>query len=371
MDGYIDTYDIDLSEDKVYGNETIIDDPGTGISALTDIGTILPAWDTSAIQEATASLAETCHKVSVSIQPAISAAQYMSTISKSIASSMSQISESLKPLASICDEITTTKDLLKDVLVPSVAVAETLSPISEMSMPAVAKNLCSSIEIDPSVTTAYTSALQVQASIVESVKPIAIESVAMEGVTSISKSVQEMFAVNSALTENVSNIASSALTTSQPTLVDFAEPAVMSVESLVAERFVVSLDFSCISAAIAKLFDFKDLIAGMFEHLRETVSGMMEAIHTLWDGAGCSFSGLAHLLFRALYHSWQKRPRLLALPWHNRIKNVAALANIGLSPPQQVREFVVRIRQTYLLKHQRISDDSEDLDNSFSLILAT
>lgn len=373
MDENYDTYDIDLSEDddKVYKNKIVIDVPSTAISGLSDINSTLPAWDSSAIRAASASLSDTCRRLSESIQPALATGLYASAVSESMSNSMSRIAESIKPLVSTCamEGMTTAAERLRDSIALSPALTEAIRPAAVESISSMAKSLCSTIALDSSVTAALGNSLQAQTSIVESVKPL-IESSAMEGITSVAESAKEMLAANTAISESCAGVANAAIEAIGPSLTESVKPA-RSVLDLFAGPATISFDISGITSAISKLFDFRDMFAEMFERMRETFSRITEMMRAVWETAGQSLSGLAHLLFHYLYHVWQNRPRFLALPWHNKIQYAAAFVNIGLSPPGQVREYVVRIRQRYLLKHQRKSDESEDLNDSFSLVYVT
>ena len=372
MDENYDTYDIDLSEDddKVYKNKIVIDVPSTAISGLSDINNTIPAWDSSAIRAAAASLSETCRRVSESIQPALATGLYASAVSESMSNSMSRIAESIKPLVSTCamEGMTTAAERLRDSIALSPALTEAIRPAAVESISSMAKNLCSTIALDSSVTAALGNSLQAQTSIVESVKPL-IESSAMEGITSVAESAKEMLAANTAISESYAGVANAAIEAIGPSLTESVKPA-RSVLDLFAGPATISFDISGITSAISKLFDFRDMFAETFERMRETFSRITEMMRTAWDAAGQSLSGLAHLLFHYLYHVWQNRPRFLTLPWHNKIQYDAAFVNIGLSPPGQVREYVVQIRQCYLLRPQdRGSSDTDG--NVNAIVLAT
>ena len=243
----------------------------------------------------------------------------------------------------------------------SASLSDTCHRLYECIQPALASGLYAS-----AVSESMSNSMN---RIAESIKPL-ISASTMEGITSVAESAMEMLATNTAISESCEAVTNAAIEAVSPSLAE-SIVSTRSVVSLFAERMTASFDISRISAAISKLICFQDLFDETIERIRETFSRITETMQAVWDRAGHSLSGLAHLLFHHLYHAWQKRPRFLTLPWHDSVKAAASFVNIGLSPPGKVREYVVRIRQQYLLKHQRKSDDSEDLNDSFTCLCST
>lgn len=373
MDENYDTYDIDLLEDddKVYRDKIVIDVPSTTISSLSDTNSMLPTCDSNAIRAASVSLSDICRRLSEYIQPTLASVLYASAVSESISNSMNRIAESIKPLisASTIEGMTTATERLRDSIVLSPFLTEAIRPAAVESVSSIAKSIFSAITLDSSMTSALGNSLQAQTSMVESVRPL-VENNAMEGIAPFAESARVMLATNTVISESYEGVTSTAIEAICPSLAESIE-ATRSEVNLFEERMTAAFDIDRISAAISKLFSFQDLFAETIERMRETFSQITEMMRAVWDRAGHNLSGLAHLLFHYLYHAWQRRPRFSAPPWHNNVKSAAAYVNLGLSPPRQVREYVVRIRQRYLLKHQRKSDDSEDLNDSFSLVYVT
>ncbi len=358
MDEIYDTYDTEVDEGEVYDGEIVIDCPSASLATAADTyRAICSSWNTDALRAATASLSDTCRKISESIQPVLASSLYTSAVSEPMASSMSHIAESIKPLVSTCamEGITTTAERLRDSIAISPAISEAIQNTAATGIVSVAESIRDTMAIDPGVTAALGSTIK--DSMAEAVQPL-VASTALENISSIASVAREALSVGAAFSENIMSAARVAVEAVRP---------MQTALSAWKETMMASLDMSKLFSAMTIAIDFTDL----FAPYRETMARIADLMHSIWERSGCSLHGLAHLLFRFLYSRWKRRPRIFLLPGHEAVRQAAALVNVGLSPPKQIREFAVRIRQTYLLKHQRISDDSEDLDNSFSLILAT
>ena len=358
MDEHYDTYDTEVEENEIYDGEIVIDCPTTALANAADAyKAICSSWNTDALRSATASLSDTFRKISDSIQPVLASSLYASAVSESMTNSMSCIAESIKPLTSAyaMEGMTTAVERLRESVAINPAVSEALQNTASASIASVAESIRDSMAIDPGITTALGSTIQ--NSMAEAVQPLVSSSV-LEGISSIASVAREALRVGATLSENLMSSARVAVEAVQP-----VQTALSAWKETLSASFDMSKFFSAITIAI----DFTDF----FEPFRETMARMSDLMSSIWERSGCSLHGLARLLFRYLCTKWKQRPRVFLLHGHESIKQAAALVNIGLPPPKQVREFAVQIRETLLIKHQRISDDSDDLDDSFSLVFAT
>ncbi len=348
MDNLNDTYGNSLAnDDEIY--DIVIDTPSTAASDLSDI---YASWNADGMRSAIASLSETCRKVSESIRPAF--ASYL-TASQAVSSAMRSMAESIKPLTSVCamEGVKSAVEAMRDSIALSPAVSEAFQCTAASSVAAMTERLQDSIKIDPAISTALASS--VQTSLAESVKPL-VASCAMEGVFSVAQKAREMLAESSILAKSVSGMAQAAFEAVRPAAGILS--SVQSAFGAISEKVKASFDFSKVTAAI-RAFDCSDVLSHLRERLANAAFSISDIMRSIWDRAGRSPRGLMYLLFRMLRAAWRRRPRFL-LPVHESVKEIAARVNIGLTPPKQVREFTVQIRQIYLLRRQDRGSSDED-----------
>ena len=375
MIDFYDAYDDLIVDDDPYG--ITVDVPSAALSGLSDIyGAIGPAWDTDAMQAATASLSNALRGISDCIQPAMTSCLCSEEAISSISSSMGRIAESIKPLATSCalEGATAAVEQLRDAVALSPAVTEALACTASENLSTIAERVHDSVNIDPTIATALSSTLQ--SSIAETVKPL-VTSCAMDNLSTLVRCASEEMEFKTSIVDSAVRAANAALQESRPLLEDTCSP-IHTMLTAIEERYITSFDLSMISSALSKACDFShnivDLfcgVSGLLDGLRESIIGISEYMYALLEDAYYGFRSFSHLLFHLLFSIWESRPRRHMLPGEVAVMRAAALIRIDLAPPIRIREFAVRIRQSYLQKHQRIGDDSEDMNDSFLRIFAT
>lgn len=174
---------------------------------------------------------------------------------------------------------------------------------------------------------------------------------------------------NEICTNSIEEIACSTLESVLPS----TETAVRSAKtalSILEENIKRSFDKICFADLISKTLDISHLAVMAVDRIRTIYLKVVAEMQAFYERFDYTASEWERLILQQLRNTWDRRPQLVIVPWREELKYTISLRKIIPYPPGQVREYVVRIRQCYLRRHQRIGDDSDDMDDSFLLILA-
>lgn len=313
-------YDIDLSFDE--DPDLSFDASLTELSSLYVSDEMIPDLRGSVMQSIAESLPDT--HPSVFEQDSLSSTFLPATSAISAATSVgfSAIAESMKPLAAAC------------------------SAASMKSMAISAGDFCSSFA-------AITAASK-------SIYPDVVETAA-----SMTEGFGDILSANGALFEEVARTSDM-----YDSMLSAAVASVCPVKTageMADERDGIMFHMSHIVKAFSELIDSSSFIDRALEL---SLSGMIEMMKDLGRRSLSRLHEIAHFLLHVLWGAWEKRPHIMEITCHNNVRLTTSFVNIGLSPPEQVREYVVQIRHKYLHKHQRKSDNSEDMNDSILLLIS-
>lgn len=310
----------------------------------------------------TASLAKTYQTVSDDFSSFLIPDLDASTVYDTISSNLGLITESVTPLID-ANSIVVVENMASSAehLCSSfAAISDTIHPIVIENGALMANRLCNAISIAPDISAAFDESFTAQSCVIEATTSY-LDIGTIDKVRSAVESSLNMITATSALHEGVKCV-NDMLDTIDPTITECIQPDITSA-SVLEERLTLKFDFSQIVTAFTKLIDSNNYIADMFEQIRASIMSTAEILMGHWKQSLSRLHELAHLILHTLYGSWEKRPRILALICRVNIYHASSYVNIGLSPPGQVREYVVQIRKTYLLRTQSrgVSEPEEDM----------
>ncbi len=361
MDEKWKTYDIDLSLDE--DRDSSVDASLTELSSLFDSDEMIPDWRGNIIKSVAESLpgaqSTECPQIFLSCKslPATS------VIAKAQPDYMSTITDSLKPLAAACQAAT-----MKNMAVSAANFCNSFASVtakSEAIHPEIVESAASMAgQLSNAVSEALSSSLCIQSAMQASVSPLPA-TLAVEKETTLSERYFEMIEATNALYEGVASVSDM-----YDSILSAASAAIQPVKAaaeIIVESHSIIFDISHVLKAISELIDSSSFID---ELLDMSISSFVEMMEGLGKRSLSRLHEIAYFILHVLWGVWEKRPRLMAITCHNNVRLITSFVNIGLSPPEQVREYVVQIRHRYLQKHQRKSDNSEDMNDSILLLIS-
>ena len=357
-------YDIDLSFDE--DPDLSFDTSLTELSSLFDSAEMVPDLRGSVMQSVAESLPDT--HPSVFEQDSLSSTFLPATSAISAASSVgfSAIAESMKPLSAACSAAS-----MKSMAISAgdfcssfaaiTAASESICPNVVETAVSMADKLSNAISVAPAVTAAMDSALCVQSAMQASASLLP-EAIALERVPSLSEYYGEVFEATNALHEGVASVADM-----NENLLEASAASVCLVKTageMADERNRIIFDMSHIARVISEFIDSNSFINKILDM---SLSSFVEMIKDFGRRSLSRLHEIAHFLLHVLWSTWEKRPRLIELICYDRISRDSSFVNIGLSPPEQVREYVVQIRERFLLRTQNrgCSEPDDDMPIQF------
>ena len=367
-------YKVDLS--VADADEEFVIDEASGIDCLEQIN--LPT--SQCLEEICTSstrLHESVLGVSSFLQPSLVSDLCVANTASSLAGGLSAIAESVKPLSALnaVEGITNMSGLLQmqDFAFPSPALTDVLKSDSftAASAKALTDRFSASLPDPPALSADFGIAVKVALpDPVPFVAPVpVVESIGeVQGVSSLAEEMGHILSDNAQFAEEVLSVTRA------------ASDAVKAIVSEVSDILAPIRDtLAKISEAIKPAFDFGKMISGLFvpieiptfcsgilSRIHEDAVGFSEFISSRWQEVVTRIKGLAHwMLLRIMRRRQRKEPQRLQLPWRGSLIEAASKAKIesSRSAPLQLREFIVPLRHALLHKYQRISDDSDDMDD--------
>lgn len=358
-----------------------------------DYQKMLSIWDTASFHKATESLSSSLLKISDALQPIIASRASMETALSSFAHVTSQVAEAAKPLLTNCSSgaFAAVKTLQQSLNTPCfLSEAAEKSAITALQQTKVAAKL----EL-------FNAAANNLSSVGESLRLAFVETESIAEAakacignvpTTIGPLLEEAFppAVSACSTFDFTAFAGSifdSLKESElisdifrskvelpfvPALSDYFSPAVSVAESVKTAISSLALDFNGISDALHHAYDYVDALSGIALAVHSATEQMADqlAVHTLGYHSNTTLHELHHLIIsilRRFREVAQKHRQEVGTPIP---ASIAAVVKVPTTEPTPFVEFADRIRQTYLQKHQRISDESDDLNIGYQILAA-
>ena len=366
-------YDADIcisNTDKgpvIEAQKAIVIDLSDQVSPLT------PAY-LDEVRASSKGLHESVIRASEFIQPTLPSG-LCSANAASLIGGISGIAEAVKPLSVMkaVEGITTVSDMLPDLVASMPTLTDVLTNHSDTAagIGGLTDQLIASLPEPPALAANFGTAVKVA---IPEPKPfIASMPVAeaigeIQGVSSLAEEMGQILSDNAQFAEEVLSVTRA------------ASDAVKAIVSEVSDILAPIRDtLAKISEAIKPAFDFGKMISGLFvpieiptfcsgilSRIHEDAVGFSEFISSRWQEVVTGIKGLAHwMLLRIMRRRQRKEPQRLQLPWRGSLIEAASKAKIesSRSAPLQLREFIVPLRHALLHKYQRISDNSDDMDD--------
>ena len=316
-----------------------------------------------------ARLRESVQGVSDLIQPTLASNIRAADAAAAMTSGISKIVESITPVTATraVEGITAVSDMLKDLACPMIVSEDVLrNNIAAGDIDTLTDKITASFPDTSALTADFESKLKVTlpepvpfvmpAPVVEAVETA-------EGVSPLVESTQKALSANALITEEMCALTHSASDAFKAVIADVIAPLKDMWHNL---SEAISPVFS-LGETIRDLFvsiRVPDFFTRIHNRMREAASWFSEIFNSHWEDLLVGFHGLAHmLLLRFINRRRRKRQEVFELPWRTQMKNAISRAKINPPRVKRIREFVAKLRHTLLHKHQRISEDSDDMDD--------
>ena len=351
----------------------IEDSKATGIDPSERVNPLTSAY-MDEVRASNKRLQESVVRASDFFQPTLASGLCAPNVT-SLVSSISGITESVNPLSTLnaVEGVTTVSDMLPDLVGPMPNLTNVLKNNSDTAagIGGLRDRLIASLPDPPALSADFGIAVKVaRHDPVPFVAPVpVVESIGeVQGVSSLAEEMGHILSDNAQFAEEVLSVTRA------------ASDAVKAIVSEVSDILAPIRDtLAKISEAIKPAFDFGKMISGLFvpieiptfcsgilSRIHEDAVGFSEFISSRWQEVVTGIKGLAHwMLLRIMRRRQRKEPQRLQLPWRGSLIEAASKAKIesSRSAPLQLREFIVPLRHALLHKYQRISDDSDDMDD--------
>lgn len=292
----------------------------------------------------------------------------------SLAGGLGTIAESVKPLSALgaMKGIISASSLLQDFACPTPALGDVLKSncAAAVGVSALTDQFSVSLPDTSSLGASFGNAIKV--AIPEPVPFVApvpvVEAIGeVQGVSSLAESTQQILSANAEVFGEMQTITRAATDAIRSAFTEIVAPITESLRK-------ISEGISEVISPIVKIGNFikdlfvsikvPDFVSGFFDRMHEAASLFSEMLNNHWQDIAAGLCGLTHMmLLRIMRKKRKKNPPLPALSWRESIKVIASRVQVGLSRPVRIREFVASRRHTLLHKYQRVSEDSDDMND--------
>ena len=366
-------YDIDLSVNN-RNQGLVFDLPELpGIELPEPYTPLLPSLCLDDVLASQERLRESVQKASDLIQPTLASNIRATEAAAAMTSGMGKIVESITPVAamSAVEGIVSVGKIIQDFACPMPVSANVL-----MNRSAAAADIASltSVQLsDTSGLVADIASIKVRDYYPEiSTMPQVPKALEVEEVKAVVESTQRALSSSELLSKGI--ICKAAEATAAALNPSFAIGIKQLVKKAgIALEAIKRLPFKILDlfTSISKRFCTIDHFNNAADRIHKISVMISDRVSRLCVGMLTGLRGLAHmLLLRIINRRRRKRPEILELPWRTRMKKAVSKAKINPPQVKRIREFVAKLRHTLLHKHQRISEDSDDMDDAILLPFA-
>lgn len=336
-----------------------IDIPETDIDVIENIdqyaslsesyAAMMSVWNNDSFRQAAESLSNSMSRISEIVQPIIASREYYETALSSIAGTVSQFSQAVRPLAESC------------------ALESARTAVEAMQRSLAGSNLLAEAVQNSAVTALQGITPALKAAVTPAISDIASQSLCL-----ISDNLHEKLMESSIISDAIKVCSSNAFPALTPALSEYIFPAETAAKALGSAMSAMAYDFSGISEALLRTYDYMDAFSEMIQSVRSAAELMANRLSEFIFDRATALHDLGHLLLRILWRIKERgrktRQYYITGP-PPAILSAAALAKVKTAEPIKYVDYSARIRKLYLQKHQRISDESDDLDNDSTLKL--
>ena len=368
-------YEVDFSAADV-DDSFIIDTPKTsGIDCLEHINHPTSQC-LDKIRTSSSRLHESVLGVSSFIQPSLVSDLCASDSVASLAGGLGTFGESVTPLSALnaVEGITNMSGLLQmqEFAFPTPALADVLKndSFTATSAMTLTDRFSASLSDSSAVSASFGNAINVAIpEPVPFVNPVpVVEAIGeVQGVNSLAESTQQFLSANTEIAGEMQSLTRAATDAIKSAFTEIIAPVTESLRRISEEISEAISPIIKIGNCIKDLFvsiKIPDFVPCFLDRMHEAASFFSEMLNSRWHDIVSGLCGLTHMmLLRIMRKRRKKKPPLPALSWHESIKIIASRVQIVLSRPVRIREFVVPRRHTLLHKYQRVSEDSDDMND--------
>ena len=343
-------------------NDKIIEIPVTDVDVTDDIdrydllsesyAAMMSIWNNNSFRLATESLSNSLSRISDTIQSTIASRDFYETTLSYISDTASEVANTIKTITEnyVFESTHTAIETMQTSLAGSTILAEIMQ------------------------NAAVTSSQGIGSILQDAITP-ALYDIASHSHYCISDSLHKTLMESSIITDVVRICSSSAIQVLTPVLADYdVPPVVIAADALTRAMSSIALDFSEISENLLQTHDYINVFSKMFGSVRYAAELMTNHLSKYIFDEKIALHNLVHLLFRILnkiHERDRKRIQCFITSSPLEVVSTVVLINVKTEEPIKHIDYSARIRKLYLQKHQRISDESDDLDNTHSLLLAS